>query len=352
MKIKKTKPFFGLHAILFIYSMMLSFAIVAGRQVHYVKMRSKMNENFISFDIFSILKAILILLIIYPLIEMLIEYINNHMIKTTTNINTPKHLRRMFFAFWGVIFIAWIPHLLSFYPGGIVGDGAITIEAALKPGMPKENHWVVLYILVIKFFLYFGAKLGLSLSKSIYLYVIVESLAYSAVCAMVGVKLKKHKIPNIFVYGSVLIYALSGFFASYGMGLWKDGIFSAAIVLIVLMLWEYPFGKKPSIAYCIKISLLMLFACFLRNNGLYTIVVCFVAFVILLRREYKRLILSCFAVVAITIIVQGPVYDCLGIKKDSLTQSFSLPIQQIAATVNSGGGANRLPRGNNIFCYS
>lgn len=318
-----------------IYAVLLSLAIVAGSQVHYVGMRSKVNENYIELDLSCFLTGITLAVLLYPFIIFLLRFIEKHKL-SSNSIDIQQDYKKFFLIAWLVIFSAWLPYLLTFYPGGLVGDGACTLEEALQAGIPNSNHWVVLYILVLKLFLKIGSFISTDINVGIFLYVVFESISFSAVCAAVATKVKQKGVPNIMAWVTVLLYAFSGFFASYSITLWKDALFSAAIVLLVLLLWELPCESKGSLRYCLKFVLLSLFICFWRNNGIYVLILCIVGIAVLLKKQGKHLLMAGVSVVLITSIIQGPVYDSLGIGKDSLIESFSVPIQQIAAVINEG----------------
>lgn len=318
-----------------IYDLFLSLAIIAGSQVHYVEMRSKFTENYIVLDLSCICTGITLAFLLFPIIIIAITITE----KFTIYRNAKTKLlndKSFFIMAWTIIFTAWIPYLLTFYPGGLVGDGTTTLEVALQKGLPNHNHWVVLYILTLKFFLWIGRFISNDINVGPFLYVITESAVFSGVCAAISYKVRKTGIPQLLSWGTVLLYALSGFWATYGMSLWKDGLFSAGVVLIVLLLWEFPKSKEPSFKYCAKFGILSLFLCFWRNNGLYILVLCLLGFFILLKRQRKRILITGLLVVMCTAIIQGPVYNLLGIGKDSLIESFSVPLQQVAAAINNG----------------
>lgn len=85
-----------------------------------------------------------------------------------------------------------------------------------------------------------------------------------------------------------------------------------------------------------EFALTALFLCFWRNNGIHVLILCLLAVLILLRRQAKRILACGLAVVVGTMVIQGPVYGALQIRKDSLTESISIPLQQLAAVICSG----------------
>lgn len=314
-----------------VYAVLVSLAIVIGKAVHYSGMRDGPDINYIDWGPDSVVAAVALAILLYPAVTALLRLTERKQIPVSAP-RAPD--RKIFVLMWGIIFLCWTPYLLTFYPAGIVGDGALTLEESMLPGVPRGNHWVVLYILTLRFFLWLGSLVKSDPHFGVFLYALAQSLIFAAACAGVSYKLWKVGTPRWMAWGCVAMYAISGFFASYGMAVWKNGLFSAGVVYLAIQLWELP--QKPDWKACLKFSLTALFLCFWRNNGLYVLVLCLLAVLILLRRQGKR-ILACGLVVAVvTMAIQGPGYDALHIQKDSLAESISIPLQQLAAVISSG----------------
>ncbi len=321
-------------SIICIYTLFLSMAFIAGSQVHYEAMRSSIQENYIDLNLSCVFTGLSLTILLFPILSVIAQLIKRYVIIESDS--KSKFDWKFFLVSGGGILLAWIPYLLTFYPGGVVGDGALTLEMSLQSGVPNHNHWVVFYILILRFFLWIGRFISVDINVGIFLYAIVESLIYAAVCAAVVTMVRKKGIPALFCYAAVCVYALSGFFASYSMTLWKDGIFSSGIVLLALLLWEFPLCERPTFSYMIKFILISLFLCFCRNNGIYVVILCIIGMAFLLKKNGRLLITAGSLVVCFSMFIQGPVYDMAGIGKDSLIESLSVPLQQIAAVVNDG----------------
>ena len=241
--------------------------------------------------------------------------------------------KKVFAGIWALIFLCWVPFLLAFWPAGLVGDGAQALEEALGQGAPSSNHWVVLYILALRLFVRLAAVFGGGLSVALCLYAVVQSLAFSAACAAVVYKLYTLGVPRLWVAACGLMYGCSGFFATYGMAAWKDTLFSAAVVLLSLQLWDFA-ARGVSRRGTLAALATMLFVCFWRNNGLYVVAPTLVVLAIACRGKARRLLAAGVATLVAVAVVQGPVYDACGITKDALNESISVPLQQLAATIN------------------
>lgn len=314
------------------YALLLSLAMVLGKNVHFSGgMRDGPDVNYLDWGVDSFMGAVALAVLLYPAITALLRLTGKAKFPLSAQ-RMPD--RRIFVLMWGLIFLCWIPYLLTFYPAGIVGDGALTLEESMMPGVPRSNHWVVLYILTLRLFLWLGSLVKADPHFGVFLYAAWQSLIFAAACAGVSYKLWKIGTPRWMAWGCVAVYAISGFFASYGMAVWKDGLFSAGVVYLAIQLWELP--QRPNWKLCLKFSLTALFLCFWRNNGLYVLILCLLAVLILLRGQAKQILACGLAVVVVTMVIQGPVYDALHIEKDSLTESISIPLQQLAAVICSG----------------
>lgn len=314
------------------YAALFSLAVVAGRDVHYAGMEGGADVNFIDWGADSLLASLALAVLVCPAVLALYRFALRRQLTPVQN--RPSRLS-VWFAMWALIFVCWTPYLLTFYPAGIVGDGALTLEEALTPGVPSSNHWVVPVILTMRFFLWLGSLISADLHVGVFLYALAQSLLFSAVCAAVAYRLWRVGAPRWAAWGSAAMYAVSGFFASYGMALWKDALFAAGVVWLALQLWQLP-QAEPGWKQCLNFTLTALFLCFWRNNGLYVLLLCLAALTVLMRRRAKRLLACGLAAVIFAMVVTGPVYDALGIRKDSLTESVSVPMQQIAAALSDG----------------
>ena len=315
-----------------IYTVLVSLAIVAGRDVHYIGARGTAEENYLDWGLDSLAASLALAVLLYPALLALYRFTVRRPLGAAER---RPPCRRVLLVMWALIFVCWTPYLLTFYPAGIVGDGALTLEEALAPGVPSGNHWVVLVILTLRFFLWLGSLISADLHVGVFLYALAQSLLFSAVCAAVAYRLWRAGAPRWAAWGSAAMYAVSGFFASYGMALWKDALFAAGVVWLALQLWQLS-QAEPGWKQCLNFTLTALFLCFWRNNGLYVLLLCLTALTVLMRRRAKRLLACGLAAVIFAMVVTGPVYDALGIRKDSLTESVSVPMQQIAAALSDG----------------
>lgn len=314
------------------FSLLFGQACGLGGQLVFKGFRADMYHNYLIIDPACIFTGVLVAVVSFPAVLSAIGFATSRDLLRTVH---PESSRKVFFVSWATISTFWLPYLLTYAPGGIVGDGVKTLEEVLRGGPPSTNHWSVAYILVLRFFLFLGSFVSGKLQTGIYLWVVFSTLAIAAVFALVAATLWKKGAPLWLVAATVAMYALCGFFASYGMSLWKDGTFGAGVVLLSLMLWEFSdTGKTIGKREVFLFVLLGLFLCTWRSNGPFLFAPTLICMAILSRKRAKPLLVAGTLVLVLSFVLTGPVYRACGIGSDSLRESISIPTQQLAAVIN------------------
>lgn len=240
------------------------------------------------------------------------------------------------------IFLMWLPYFLTWYPGLIFGDSLNSIYQAL--GLQEwSNHFPVLYSLFIKVCLYPGIMFG-DLNIGYAIYTLIQMIFIAGVLAYIVCWLKYKNFTLLSVV-SCLYYAFEPCFPQHAIAMWKDGIFSVALLYLCIQLFDLVisngeiikdrFWRLGSIAVtCI--------VCFFRNNGVYVIIlvcVCIGVYTYIHKDNYNKKIKYIFyqcMVVLVTILVTGFVYPVFGIDDDEV-EKYGIVLQQMAKTVTGGG---------------
>ena len=318
---------------LVVFSVFWGCALSLGCQLVFTGFRADMEHNYINLDAGSILAGLLVAALSLPLI------VRASVLTTSTDLlreDSGRKGRAVFLISWAAILLAWIPYLLVYNPGGIVGDGALTLEEALSGQAPRTNHWSVAYVLVLRACIWVGKVAFGDIQAGIFLWVVLASIAVSASLAAVSAALWRRGANKILVMAVVATYAFCGFFASYAMSLWKDGTFGAAVLLLVLLLWDFADQKcSPTKKQLLAFVVLGFFLSLWRSNGLYLYALSVLGCVVILKAKAKRLLVFGIATVLASAAILGPVYRSFGIGNDGAQQSISIPLQQLAAVVNS-----------------
>ena len=321
-------------AILAVYALVLGFALSLTSETHYTGIWGGPEQNFVQLGLLTILKgiglAVPVFLAVYALNRKGIPALSARMVPGERKLSG----RAFFLLCWGILVISWLPYLLTFYPGGVVGDGAETLEYAIHTDS-INSRWGVTQIMAFRLFLAIGRVFSSDINTGIFLYALCSCLLYAAVCAAVIGTLRKKGVPNLLLILFLFVYAFFGHYASYSISLWKDSLFGAGITAFSLLLWTEPGEGEPLRAWAVKTGAVLLFLCFWRNFVSWGLLAAGVLLLILLKKKrLTALLMACTALAAI--VVQGPVYGALGIRGQTSTEALAIPLQQTAAAISEG----------------
>lgn len=254
-------------------------------------------------------------------------------------------------SFWipmAVFFVCWLPYLILYYPGFILGDSCSSIFQA-QGVWGLGNHHPLMYTLFIKLCITIGNQFG-DLSLGIGIYSCLQMLYIAFAMSKLMEWLSRHRCPFIVVCFFTILYAVMPFFGQVSVAMWKDPGFGASVVLwtlCILKFWESVKAedKKAEKRYFCFGIVTTLLVCFLRNNGAYALlffllVLCLEFF---LHREqvkkvFFKLFLSSALVLCIYFVVTGPIYSYFQINASSAAESVGIPLNQMARVASSPKG--------------
>ena len=319
-----------------IYSIMLGCAVSLCNKVHYTQIHGTSAENYININVMVWITGLATAFLIYPLFYLINVWIQNNQISRICIQTRKLSQRSFFFLVWMLILLCWIPFVLTFFPGGIVNDGARALEYALDP-LRMTNKWVVVNIILLRLCLSIGYLFSNSIETGIFVYTSFLALLYASGCAAVVTELRKRNTPVIMLVIFVMMYCISGHFAAFATCMWRDGLFATAIIYLSLILWRFSeLRDEINKPLFIQLALVILFLCFWRNNVAYLVLVAGLVFLFIKISWHRIIAIILIGVSAVSIFVQGPLYRKLQVEENSVVESVAIPIQQIAATISSG----------------
>lgn len=278
-----------------------------------------------------------------------------------------------------LMLLCWLPYLLAYWPGYIFGDSLGQIGQALGQ-VPLSNHHPIAHTLLIRFcldignFLFASNTVGCAIYSLLQMCIMALCLSYASIWTTVRLRIPK-------AVGTVLIavFALTPYIANYSIALWKDPLFSCALLILALCLGNFLIGletsfrlihPKPwSIAACALATIL------LRNNGLYVciaVLIALLAVIVHVRRNartittrrngskqenssrhspfYKRtrcnssvnsltrqMLVLFTAALVLGYTITGPVYTSIGANSDAKVESEGIMLNQMARVVALDG---------------
>jgi len=322
------------------YSLGLSFALIAGKQLHTV-------ENFDIGNPMSWIHVLVIALFFCGPVWYLFQWFgrrcgreNNEAVQTKT-----------FFLTWLVIFLCWIPVFLAFYPGAFVYDAQDEyVQVATRE---FTTHHPLLHVLMLGGSVCFGNKFLGSYNAGIALYTLFQMVVLSGVFAYTLGYLKQYLSKKMYIVAT-FFYGLFPVFPMYAVCSAKDTLFNAAFLVMLVQLCkmcERAFaGKEENVDEAVDKKLpwktcdIIIFitssACMmlLRNNGVIAYAALSLGIVVTAIIRYGKT--KIFVYLAASMLVSLILYE--GVDKaltlvlradDSESQELlTVPIQQLART--------------------
>ena len=242
-----------------------------------------------------------------------------------------------FLSSWLLNFICYLPYYLTFFPGNCGNDTWKSLHMIVGD-IPWSNHHPVLFtglmMIVVK-----GTAFLNSLTLSVGVFSFLQMVSLAATLAYLGVRICKIRVTWVCKVFAILMFALHPFVGMYSIYLSKDVLFSEIMVLLILKMYDVvknqgeEFGQPKE---CVKIAVLFLLSCMLRNNGMYISIVMAVIFLLLYKKYWKQILLVFICVIGLFRIWQGPVFAGLGIEKQSFAEAASVPLQQVGYVLWEG----------------
>lgn len=243
--------------------------------------------------------------------------------------------RRGFLLVLLLLLVSWLPYLLSFAPGSVLDDSLASITPWTN-GTPLTNHHPVVYSLLVGGFVSLSKILPISLNAAVFLYSLVQSVCLAGTLAAMFYRLQRAGVKRCVLAAGVAYAMIVPYFPAYAMILWKDPLYSCALLWLSMLLFDAvrKEGGLPDRAWQIKWFLALLGTAFLRNNGAFCLL--FMAVALLLSGRRKQFFCTACMTVIVALLfftVQHTVYPLCHIADTEYTEKIGIPLQQLAATV-------------------
>lgn len=244
-----------------------------------------------------------------------------------------------------ILSLLWLPYLYIYYPGFYFGDSIHNVAQALGI-QPLDNHHPVMYILLMRFCIRIGYHIGdlvcgLAVFSIVQMVFMAWGLGYFTHWLQSKFRLNKWLVGFI-----LIVFGASPYIGQYTICIWKDPIFSIALVLVTMNLADCIFQQETRekiIVQYVKLSLALGLMIFSRNNGIYILyAIILVAIVSLIDRQTRKktcqIIITCLLVLGISKYIMGPVYDKWGVTQaDEKVESYGIFLSQMARVVALDG---------------
>lgn len=255
-----------------------------------------------------------------------------------------------------VLFLAWLPYLLAYWPGFVFSDSLVSIDQA-RGDAPLSNHHPVIYTLFVKLCLSIGEGLGWGISGGCAVYTVIQMVFMAACIAyMICWIVERGGLKRRWLFIIAVPFALSSYMATLSIAMWKDPIFSCALIMLSLLLFDMVasvgrvqrYGKSWWIAFVAFAAI----ALFFRNNGVYVLAAVEVGLTVLwLRgrnspagaRELGRISAVLAMMLVVYAVIVGPIYHSCGIVEEKV-ESLGIPLNQMARVAAYDGDMSESDR--------
>ena len=238
--------------------------------------------------------------------------------------------------------VAWIPYYLSYYPGGIYADTFASVSFFYNNLV--TNRHPVLYTFLLGRFICLSELLNKDLTWAFGTFTLVQMIMGIILLQFFLKTLIRYKIHTTLIHMIMLLFIFYPLIPLYHISVWKDTPFALSFlwwfIAYVDVLNEV---KKDRLKTSLVIHFILgaLLVAFTRNNGIYIVlpaVVCLLIYLHSASFSGKRgfYIISILTIIMIPLI-QGPVYNILGVQKTDTVENYGIPMQQIGAVVANHG---------------
>ena len=231
-----------------------------------------------------------------------------------------------------LIFVAWIPYFLKYYPGLLTADSCAQMAQAIGIAT-LSNHHPVFHTGIIALFVNIGKAISGNLNIGVSVYIVFQMIIMAVMFSAVLQYLSKKKVPIIIRAIVLLYYMFYPINALFSVTMWKDVLFAGIIPIFLILCNDLIFdtkeflSKKRNIAIYMIISILMFF---MRNNGMYIIILSMPFIAIVLRKYWKKVVPMFLGIIIIYFGLKTAIFAVLDIKEGSVAEMLSIPLQQIA----------------------
>lgn len=235
-----------------------------------------------------------------------------------------------------VCLLGWLPYFLYEYPAVMTPDSINQLEQAL--GMiPYSNHHPWAHTMTLQFFYSLGCLFTEDRNAALAFFTVFQ-MCFMAFCvARLISALRKFSVKSGICLLIIAFYALTPYHAVFAVTIWKDVMFSGAVLLFSVSLLELLFLKKDSAkAYLPDIFLYILsgiMMCLFRTNGWYAFLISLPFLIYAFRQHIKILLAAHAPILAAVLFIKLVLMDSLGVIQPDFVESVSIPLQQVACVI-------------------
>ena len=237
--------------------------------------------------------------------------------------------------------ICWLPYFLYEYPGIMTPDSINQFEQVL--GMiPYSNHHPWAHTMTIKLFYSIGNLFTDNRNAALAFFTVFQMGFMSFCVAFLLDTLQKLRIKNVICLLILAFYALTPYHAVFAVTLWKDIMFSGAVLLFTTALLRLIPTASSLTARTAPLNLIYpltiytlsgIMICLYRSNGWYAFLFS-LPFLLFTFRHYLKIMLPVhLLILTFALIIKIPVMNAYSVTQPDFVESICIPLQQVARVI-------------------
>lgn len=197
-----------------------------------------------------------------------------------------KISKRYFFIVWFLIFVAYLPIFMWFWPGNFVYDASYQMEEVIEN--EYITHHPLLHTIAMGTAYKFGVSVG-DASTGFQFYTLLQMLILSAAFAYCAYYLYKRGVPRAYRVCVVVWFALFPMHAMFSITATKDVMFAAFFLWFMIFVIRLLFDKEQFHWYTYGgLVLSGVLCCLTRNNAVYAVAAGTVIILLFVKRMLKQ----------------------------------------------------------------
>lgn len=232
--------------------------------------------------------------------------------------------------------LGWLPYFLYEYPGIMTPDSINQFEQVLAM-VPYSNHHPWAHTMVINFFYSMGRIFTQDINAALAFYTIFQ-MGFMAFCAAwLIATLQKLRVKNLICILVIAFYSLVPYHGVFAVTIWKDILFSGAVLLFtsaLLRLLFFTDGERRTMLFTIFLYILSgIMMCLFRTNGWYAFLFSLPVLLYAFRGRTKLLLLAHFPILAMVLLMKLVIMNAYEVTQPDFVESICIPLQQVARVI-------------------
>lgn len=321
-----------------VMGLLLSVLTVSGAYILFV------NDIFISVQI-SVLQIFLILglsIFMIPLCAEVLQLMDrfskwcNH--KQMNIQYTHKSNTIYFLSTWLIIFLAYVPLFLTWWPGNFIYDARYQLNGAVQN--VYDTHHPLLHTWLMDVAYKKGIEWG-NPSQGFQFYTLLQMLVVSSAFAYCALYLRKRGLPKIFRVIVIVWFAIFPMHSIFAITATKDVLFAAFFLYTAILCCRYFFDKEKFRWYTyIGLVVSGVLSALFRNNAIYSFVLFFIIAVFFVKGLWRKgkVVLLLLSIYICTAVCNHVLITNLATREaHPYRESLSVPLQCMARVADYRG---------------